>query len=698
MKLIIAEKSSVGQAIAAVLGATERHNGYLEGGGYLVSWCAGHLAEFARPDAYDAKYDKWRYQDLPILPEQWQFTVGKDKRKQFDVLHGLLCREDVTEVVNACDAGREGELIFRTVYQLAGCTKPMQRLWISSMEDAAIRRGFDELKPGGEYDGLHQAALCRSKADWLVGINATRLFSVLYRQTLNVGRVMTPTLALLVQREREIAAFVKTPFYTPELDCGTFTVSGQRQQNRSEADRIRSACDGKSAGVTSVQRQEKETAPPKLYDLTTLQREANRLFGFTAQQTLDYLQSLYEKKLATYPRTDSRYLTEDMAQGLPVLVNQAALVVPGIRGKVGITCDAGLVTDNSRVSDHHAILPTMEIRNADLAALPSGERDILFLVSVRLLCAVAERHRYAETVVTVDCEGHSFEAKGKTVLHGGWKAIEAAYRSALKNKAEEKGEPAALPELSEGQCFETVRATVKEGFTAPPKHYTEDTLLKAMETAGSEDMPEDAERKGLGTPATRAGILEKLVKTGLAERKNKQLLPATKGVNLITVLPEILKSPALTAEWEHRLKLVERGGLSDTEFISEITALTAGLVKDNAAPNPAFAKLFPPPVGGHGEPVGICPRCGAAVREGKKSFYCGNRDCGFALWRDSRFFVAAKKELTKEIAAALLEKGRVSLSGLYSPKTGKTYRATVVLEDTGKYVNFKLEFEKGGKK
>lgn len=698
MKLIIAEKSSVGQAIAAVLSATARHNGYLEGSGYLVSWCAGHLAEFARPDAYDAKYDKWRYQDLPILPEQWQFTVAKDKRKQFDILRVLLCREDVTEVINACDAGREGELIFRTVYQLAGCTKPMKRLWISSMEDTAIRRGFDELKPGGAYDGLHQAALCRSKADWLVGINATRLFSVLYRQTLNVGRVMTPTLALLVQREGEISAFVKTPFYTPELDCGTFTVSGQRQQNRSEAERIRSACDGKSAVVTSVQRQEKETAPPKLYDLTTLQREANRLFGFTAQQILDYLQSLYEKKLATYPRTDSRFLTEDMAAGLPVLVNQAALVVPGIRGKVGITCDAGLVTDNSKVSDHHAILPTMEIRNADLAALPAGERDILFLVSVRLLCAVAERHRYAETVVTVDCAGHSFEAKGKTVLYGGWKAIDAAYRSALKNKPEEKGEPAALPELSEGQRFETVRATVKEGFTAPPKHYTEDTLLKAMETAGSEDMPEDAERKGLGTPATRAGILEKLVKTGLAERKNKQLLPATKGVNLITVLPEVLKSPMLTAEWEHRLKLVERSGLSDAEFISEITALTAGLVKDNAVPNSAFAKLFPPPVGGHGEPVGVCPRCGAAVREGKKSFYCENRDCGFALWRDSRFFVAAKKELTREIAAVLLTNGRVSLSGLYSKKTGKTYRATVVLEDTGKYVNFKLEFEKGGRK
>lgn len=698
MKLIIAEKNSVGQAIAAVLGAKERSNGYLEGGGYLVSWCVGHLAELARPEAYDTKYDKWRYGDLPILPEQWKFTVGKDKWKQFDVLRGLLRREDVTEVINACDAGREGELIFRTVYHLAGCTKPIKRLWISSMEDAAIRRGFGELKPGGEYDGLHQAALCRSKADWIVGINATRLFSVLYQQTLNIGRVMTPTLALLVQREQEITIFVKTPFYTPELECGSLTVSGQKQQSRKEAENIRAACDGRPAVVTSVQRQEKEATPPKLYDLTTLQREANRLFGFTAQQTLDYMQSLYEKKLATYPRTDSRFLTEDMAAGLPVLVNQAALIVPGIRGKAAITCDAKQVTDNSKVSDHHAIIPTMEIHNADLAALPSGERDILFLLSVRLLCAVGERHRYAETVVTVDCEGYSFDAKGKTVLCGGWKAIEAAYRAALKSKPEENGESASLPELSEGQRFEAVRAAVKEGFTSPPKHYTEDTLLKAMETAGAEDMPEDAERKGLGTPATRAGILEKLVKTGLAERKNKQLLPAKKGVNLIAVLPEVLKSPALTAEWEHRLKLVERGGLSDAEFIGEITVLTATLVTDNPTPNPKYISLFPATVGNRSEPVGICPRCGATVREGKKSFYCENRDCGFALWRDSRLFVSAKKELTREIAAALLNKGRVSLSGLYSKKTGKTYRAVVVLEDTGKYVNFKLEFEKGGRK
>lgn len=698
MKLIIAEKNSVGQAIAAVLGAKERSNGYLEGGGYLVSWCVGHLAELARPEAYDTNYDKWRYGDLPILPEQWKFTVGKDKWKQFDVLRGLMRREDVTEVINACDAGREGELIFRTVYHLAGCTKPMKRLWISSMEDAAIRRGFGDLKPGGEYDGLHQAALCRSKADWIVGINATRLFSVLYRQTLNIGRVMTPTLALLVQREQEITAFVRTSFYTPKLECGGLTVSGQKQQNRKEAENIRIVCDGRTAVVTSVQRQEKDAASPKLYDLTTLQREANRLFGFTAQQTLDYMQSLYEKKLATYPRTDSRFLTEDMAQGLPVLVNQAALIVPGIRGKAAITCDAKLVTDNSKVSDHHAIIPTMEIRNADLAALPSGERDILFLLSVRLLCAVADRHRYAETIMTVDCEGHSFEAKGKTVLHGGWKSVEAAYRAALKSKPEENGEPASLPELSEGQRFDTVRAAVKEGFTSPPKHFTEDTLLKAMETAGAEDMPENAERKGLGTPATRAGILEKLVKTGLAERKSKQLLPAIKGVNLIAVLPEILKSPALTAEWEHRLKLVERGGLSDAEFIGEITALTATLVTDNPTPNPNFISLFPAPAGNRSEPVGICPRCGASVREGKKSFYCENRDCGFALWRDSRFFVSAKKELTREIAAALLNKGRVSLSGLYSQKTGKTYRAVVVLEDTGKYVNYKLEFEKGGRK
>lgn len=697
MKLIIAEKSSVGQAIASVLGASERRDGYLEGGDCLISWCAGHLVELAQAEAYDEKYGKWRYEDLPILPEHWKYAVSREKTKQMNVLRELMKRPEVDCIINACDAGREGELIFRLVYEYCGCKKPVQRLWISSMEESSITEGFHSLRPGSDYDRLYRAALCRSQADWLVGINATRLFSVLYRQTLNVGRVMTPTLALLVQREQDIAAFVKEPFYTPELNCGTFTVSGEKHRDRKAAESIRATCDGKTALVKSVERQEKNTAPPKLYDLTTLQREANRLFGYTAQQTLDYMQSLYEKKLATYPRTDSRYLTEDMAAGLTALVGTAAAMLPFMKG-IDSTVNARRVVDNSKVTDHHALLLTGQVKVADLAALPAGERSLLLLLAVRLICAVGEPHRYAEAVLTVESSGHSFTAKGKTILKDGWKAVEAAYRATLKNKPDKDDVDKALPELSEKQTFENVRATVKEGFTSPPKSYTEDTLLGAMETAGSEDMPEDAEHKGLGTPATRAGIIEKLVKTGLAERNSKQLLPAKKGVSLIAVVPEVIKSPSLTAEWEHRLKQVERGGLSDMEFMAEIAELTVSLVKSNHAPNPEYMGLFPAPVGNRSEPVGICPRCGGKVQEGKKSFFCENRDCGFALWRDNRFFAAKKKEITRTVAAALLEKGRVSMSGLYSEKTGKTYSAVVVIYDTGKYVNFKLEFEKGAKK
>ena len=697
MKLIIAEKSSVGQTIASVLGVTERKDGYLEGGDCLVSWCAGHLVELAQAETYDEKYGKWRYEDLPILPEHWKYAVSREKARQLKVLRELMKRNDVDCLVNACDAGREGELIFRLVYEYCDCRKPIERLWISSMEESAIREGFHSLRPGADYDRLYRAALCRSQADWLVGINATRLFSVLYKQTLNVVRVMTPTLALLVQREQAIAAFVREPFYVSELDCGTFIASSEKHKDKKSAEGIRSDCDGKSAFIQSIERQEKNAAPPKLYDLTTLQREANRLFGFTAQQTLDYMQSLYEKKLATYPRTDSRYLTEDMAEGVSALVETVTAVLPFMKGIVPAV-NAGRVVDNSKVTDHHALLPTGQLKDADLAALPAGERSVVFLLAVRLLCAVGESHRYVETVVTAECAGHSFTAKGKTVLENGWKAIEAAFRATLKTKPDKDSAEKALPELTEGQTFESVHATVKEGFTSPPKSYTEDTLLKAMETAGSEEMPEDAERKGLGTPATRAGIIEKLVKTGLAERKNKQILPAKKGVNLIAVVPEVIKSPSLTAEWEHRLKQVERTELSDTEFMSEIAQLTVSLVKSNSAPNPVFLSLFPLPVGSRNEPVGVCPRCGGKVLEGKKGFFCENRDCGFALWRDNRFFAVKRKEITRTIAAALLEKGRVSLSGLYSEKTGKTYSAVIILEDTGKYVNFKLEFEKGAKK
>lgn len=699
MKLVIAEKPSVAMALASVLGAKKKQDGYLEGNGYMVSWCFGHLLELAEPEAYGEQYAKWRYEDLPILPEQWKYTAARDKKKQLDLLCRLMKDKQVDSVVCATDAGREGELIFRWVYHYAKCKKPMERLWISSMEDAAIRDGFASLRPGADYDRLYDAALCRAGADWLVGINATRLFSVLYGATLNVGRVMSPTLALLVQREKDIAAFRSKSFYVPEIVCGGFTASGEKSEDKKEAEKIRAACDGHTASVLSVEKQTKTVQPPKLYDLTSLQRDCNRIYGYTAQQTLDYLQALYEKKLATYPRTDSQYLTEDMQAGTVSLIGWLRDNMPFGKGYTGEP-DIDRVTDGSKVTDHHAIIPTAEITKADLSELPAGERDVLTLIALRLLCATAQAHRFEAVTATLDCAGYSFTAKGKTVLQSGWKEIEQIHRMSLKrSKGEEKDEDdTALPDLQKGQEFKKVASSVREGKTSPPKHYTEDLLLAAMETAGAEDMPEDAERKGLGTPATRAATLEKLVAAGFVERKKKQLLPTEKGMNLILVLPENIKSPLLTAEWESKLKQVERGELGADAFMKEIFDMSRNLIKNHTVPDEKYLSLFS--VDGR-EPVGTCPRCGTAVYEGKKGFFCDNRDCSFALWKDNRFFSSKKKSITKAIAAALLKEGRVSVSGLHSEKTGKTYDAVVVLDDTGdKYVNFKLEFpaKKGGKK
>ncbi len=672
-KLVIAEKPSVAQSIAAVIGAKQKHDGYLTGGGYTVSWCLGHLAELSDASAYNADYAIWNRKDLPIIPENYRFTVALDKRKQFDVLRELLRSPEISEVINACDAGREGELIFRTVYYLAGCTKPMKRLWISSMEDAAIREGFQNLRPGRDYDGLHQSALCRARADWLVGINATRYFSLLYGRTLNIGRVMSPTLALLVQREAEISAFVPEPFYTVQLDCG-FTAATERMKDRSAADAILSNC-GKTATVISIERKEKTETAPALYDLTTLQRDANRILGYTAQQVLDYLQALYEKKLCTYPRTDSRYLTDDMAPSVPDYVAAAAAIC-------GLTVPeiilARQICDSKKVSDHHAIIPTVSEGNADLAL---GEREIMKLAARGLLRAVSDAHRYAETIVTLDCGGYSFTAKGRTVLSPGWRAYDP----------EKRDKDNALPELTEGQTITVSAAAVKEGQTTPPKHYTEDTLLSSMETAGAKDMPDDAERKGIGTPATRAAVLEKLVSSGFVERKKSKklttLIPSALGMALITVLPEALQSPLLTAEWEHRLKKVERGKLPPEDFMENITAMLRELIQ-TYRPIPGAAVLFPSEF----EIVGKCPRCGRNVVEKKQGFFCEDRSCGFALWKNSKFFSAKRKPLTKTVAEALLKGGRVQLSGCYSERSGKTYDAIAVMNDDGQQVNFSLEF------
>ncbi|WP_295759528.1 DNA topoisomerase, partial [uncultured Oscillibacter sp.] len=540
-------------SLSKVLGARSRKDGYVEGNGWLVSWCVGHLVELAPADAYDPRYSKWAYDDLPIIPQPWQFQVLPDTRKQFNILRQLMSRDDVDTVICATDAGREGELIFRLTYDLCQCTKPVKRLWISSMEESAIRKGFDNLVDGQKYNNLYAAALCRAKADWLIGINGTRLFTTLYKgKTLNVGRVLTPTLTLLAEREAAIEHFKKEKLYTVELDAQGIRASSGKFNSKTDAEKLRSACLGKTAVVQSVTRKDKTERPPKLYDLTTLQREANRLFDYTAQQTLDYLQSLYEKRLATYPRTDSRYLTEDMAEGLPALCSTVAGALSFMEGQP-LPVNAAQVVDSSKVTDHHAVIPTAEIAGADLAALPTGERNILYMIAVRLLCAVGEPHTYAETAVTLDCGGASFMTKGRTVAAAGWKGTEKAFLSTLKKKAEEPAP--SLPVLSDGQRLEGADALLKQGTTSPPARFTEDTLLSAMEHASAEDFAalESVERTGLGTPATRAATIEKLVKSGFVERKKKQLLPTEKGLALSWAMPDQLKSAKLTAEWEDRL-------------------------------------------------------------------------------------------------------------------------------------------------
>ena len=585
------------------------------------------------------------------------------------------------------DAGREGELIFRFVYQMAGCTKPVKRLWISSMEDAAIREGFANLRPDSDYDALYQSALCRAKADWLVGINATRLFSVLYHKTLTVGRVQTPTLKMLVDRDAKILRFQKEKYYTVGIQSGSLKAGSGRIASMDEADTLRKACAGASAICFSVKREKKTEQPPKLHDLTTLQREANRLFGFTAKQTLDYAQQLYEKKLLTYPRTDSQYLTEDMGQTAQHLVSDLLGLLPFAQG-LALTAEVGRVLNSKKVSDHHAILPTAEFVKQGFAGLAESECKLMNLVCSKLLCAVAAPHEYETVTAVFSCAGNEFTAKGKTVLVPGWKEIDQRFHSTLKTDGDEETEALnTLPELAEGQNF-SVTTDISEHFTSPPKAYTEDTLLSAMERAGAEDMPEEAERKGLGTPATRAAILEKLVQMGFVQRKGKQLVPTKDGINLAVVLPESLTSPALTAEWENRLTEIAKGNADPDEFMAEIEAQVRQLVKTYSCISADKQNLFQ----SERVIIGKCPRCSENVYEGKKNFYCGNRSCQFVMWKNDRFFEQRKKAFTPKIAAALLKNGKAKVKGLYSEKTGKTYDATVLLADTGdKYVNYRVE-------
>ena len=681
-KLVIAEKPSVGKSIASVLGADKRQDGFCEGNGYVVTWCFGFLSEFSEPEAYDEKYGKWRFDDLPIRPDVWQYTVMRDKKQQLDRIAALANRSDVTELVNACDAGREGERIFRNVYALIHCSKPVSRLWISSMEDEAIRRGFDDLKPGSDYDNLSFAADCRAKADWLVGINATRLFSVLYHRTLNVGRVMSPTLALLVQRETEIDGFKEKPFYIVDLDFGDYRAASEKFKAKETAEELLRKCEGQAAVVRSVEQKEKTEKAPALYDLTTLQRDANRILGFTAQQTLDYVQALYEKKRCTYPRTDSRYLTDDMESTVPAIALNASLIC---NLSIPSPYMTGQICNSKKVSDHHAIVPTTGSAKVGLDELPVGELEILKLIARRVLVSLSEAHRYLETTVVMDCGGRTFTAKGKQVLSLGWRQYE---------KPEDNS--SALPDISEGMELPFVNAALKEGKTTPPKRYTEDTLLAAMETAGSKEMPEDAERKGLGTPATRAETLEKLVSTGFVERKkNKKsisLVPSHSGISLVTVLPEQLQSPLLTAEWEYRLKEVERGELPPEQFLDGISDMVATLVQ-TYQPVLGAEVLFP----SGRTVVGKCPRCGSDVTESKKGYFCERNDCRFGLWRDNRFLAGKKINLNKKVVSALLKDGRTFISGIYSERTGKNFDADLLMQDDGNKTSFSFEFKREGK-
>ena len=693
--LIIAEKPSVAATIAAALGAKEKKDGYIAGNGCLVSWCVGHLVQLAEAAAYGEQYKKWSYDSLPILPQEWQYAVASDKGKQFTILKDLMHRADVSEVVNACDAGREGELIFRFVYDVAGCKKPMRRLWISSMEESAIKAGFASLKDGKEYDPLYSSALCRAKADWIIGINMTRLFSCLYGKTLNVGRVQTPTLKMLVDRDAAITTFKKEKYYHVRLSLSGVEAASAKIHAADEAGNLKAACEAAQAVCTSVTREKKTVAPPKLFDLTGLQREANRIYGYTAKQTLDLAQALYEKKLLTYPRTDSSYLTDDMGGTAAQIAALLAGKLPFMQG-ADFTPEISRLLDSKKVSDHHAIIPTMELTKTDLAALPESERNILTLAGARLLMACAAPHIIEAVTAVFSCAGQEFTAKGKTVLAEGWKGLERRFMATLKKKADtEDDEENALsldvPPFAEGQTFDSPQAAVTEHFTTPPKPHNEASLLSAMERAGNEETDPDAERRGLGTPATRAAIIEKLVKGGFVERKGKQLIPTKSGIELVCVLPEVLTSPQLTADWENNLTQIAKGNADPDSFMTGIETMTRELVSTYPFLSDKEKERFKEekPV------IGKCPRCGADIYEGRKNYYCANRDCAFTMWKNDRFFEERKVTFSPKIAAALLKDGKAKVKKLYSPKTGKTYDGTILLADTGgKYVNYRIAIQR----
>lgn len=693
MFLVIAEKPSVSQALAKVLGAGKREEGYLSGEDCIVSWCLGHLAEFGTPETYDARYKNWEFADLPIIPERWELSVAKDKKQQFQVLKELLTRNDLDYVVNACDAGREGELIFRWVYELSGSQLPVKRLWISSMEECAIREGFAHLKDGSEYANLREASICRAKADWLIGINATRAFTTQYYKRLTVGRVQTPTLAMLVERQDKINGFQKEAYYKVEVEGNGICAVSESIREEAESTALQELCNGKTAVIHKVEKSQKKKLPPRLYDLTTLQREANRIFGYTAQETLQELQELYEARLVTYPRTDSQYITADMEQTARVLLEMLPEMLPFLAGKsMGNHVDR--IINNEKVSDHHALLPTKEAKEQDFEELSEKQQNLFGLIGQRLAQAVSEECIYEEKGVTLRCEEHEFYVKGKAMIQPGFKEIESTFRCVVKgagdfeeNLAEDTG---SIPEgIYEGMEIPDVTAKVRQHFTAPPVPYSEDTLLAAMERAGNHDFDEGTEKKGLGTPATRASIIEKLVSSGYARRKGKQILPTEEGTKLVSVIPDYLKSAAMTAEWENQLLLMEKGELDSQDFLQEITNLIQEILEScRDIPEEERYRFHSK------ESIGNCPVCGNPVYEGKKNFYCGSRECSFSLWKENRFLASMKKQVDKRMAVDLLSKGRTHVKDLYSQKTGKTFAADLLMKVEDGRANFSLEFPK----
>lgn len=690
--LVIAEKPSVAQSYAKNLSAYKREEGYLEGESCIVSWCLGHLAEYARPEEYDPKYEKWQFDDLPILPEVWKLKVSKDKKKQFDVLKGLMNRSDVEYLVNGCDAGREGELIFQRVYDLAGCKKPVKRLWISSMEDTAIREGFQTMKSEEEYKNLCMAAVCRAQADWLIGMNGTRAYTTRYFKRLVVGRVQTPTLAMLAERQERIEHFQKEAFYKVSLTDGKLTVVSENIANEEAADLLAALCNGSTAVVTQMKKERKKSFPPKLYDLTSLQREANRYFGYTAKRTLDMLQELYEEKLVTYPRTDSQFVTEDMKDTVEELVGKMPVLLPFIDyGQLGHGVKR--VINNAKVSDHHAILPTKEAVEKGISDLPSDKKNLMMLICQQLVQATGEEYLYEQTDITVKCQEHDFKARGKMPVQMGFKEVEKAFKKQCvkAEPVDEREKDTSIPEgYEEGMNLCPVKAEKTTHYTSPPKPFNEDTLLAAMETAGNKEFDSETEKKGLGTPATRASIIEKLVASGYAQRKGKQILPSAEGQELVKVMPEYLKSAVMTAEWENQLLMMEKGQITDAQFMGEITSLVGKILEVCRDIPEEERRRFQTAR----EVIGKCPVCGSDIFEGKQNFYCSNRQCDFALWKENRFLGSMEKNMDKKMAKELLAKACTHVKGLYSRKKDMKFDADLLLTLEDGKPRFHLEFPK----